>query len=132
MSRKEPKLGSFKRLLRPSVTLDHHEWAFAVPDLPAAAKLNANGLVSQLESRTCLLYAVPKDNILRMVESLGGFSKMMAVGKKAKRIGLLFSTAQAALVVDPGRCEDIPDIEVRDYVFTDGFRKSMKKMQRRR
>lgn len=210
MPRKEAKLGSFERLLRRPVTLDDHEWAFAVPDLPAAAKLNASGLVkavslatkgtdqsitlklaameenraikgqpldrfillslsefraprspvpetggtrpttprecteyavrmlragitvqgvhynffghsnSQLKSRTCLLYAAPKGDISLMVESLGDFSKMKTVGKKAKRIGLLFSTAKAALAVEPGRCEDIPDIELRDYVFTDG------------
>ncbi|KAK8017878.1 hypothetical protein PG993_014204 [Apiospora rasikravindrae] len=75
---------------------------------------------SQLKSRTCFLFAAPKDKISRMVESLGEFGKMKTVAKKAKRIGLLFSTAHAALRVEERRCEDIPDIELNDYTFTDG------------
>ncbi|KAK3994424.1 RNA dependent RNA polymerase-domain-containing protein [Cladorrhinum sp. PSN332] len=75
---------------------------------------------SQLKSRTVFLYAAPKDIIARKVDSLGDFSTMKTVGKKAKRIGLLFSTAQVAMHVDPDRVEDIPDIESADYVYTDG------------
>ncbi|KAK8067363.1 hypothetical protein PG997_014110 [Apiospora hydei] len=45
---------------------------------------------SQLKSRTCFLFAVPKDEIGRLVESLGDFGKLKTVAKKAKRIGLLF------------------------------------------
>ena len=75
---------------------------------------------SQLKSRSCFLYAASKDEISTMVESLGDFSKMKTVGKKAKRIGLLFSSAQVAMEVPADRCEDIPDIETTDYVFTDG------------
>jgi regulator of nonsense transcripts 1 len=75
---------------------------------------------SQLKSRTCFLYAAPKPEISRKVESLGDFAKMKTVAKKAKRIGLLFSVAQMAAVVDPNRCQDIPDIETNDYIFTDG------------
>ena len=75
---------------------------------------------SQLKSRSCFLYAARKDEISRMVESLGDFRKMKTVGKKAKRIGLLFSSAQVAMQVPSDRCEDIPDVETIDYVFTDG------------
>ncbi|KAG7287377.1 hypothetical protein NEMBOFW57_006888 [Staphylotrichum longicolle] len=75
---------------------------------------------SQLKSRTCFLYAAPRDVISRKVESLGDFSRMKTVAKKAKRIGLLFSTARVATTVSPDRVEDIPDIESADYVFTDG------------
>jgi regulator of nonsense transcripts 1 len=75
---------------------------------------------SQLKSRTCFLYAAPRDVISRKVESLGDFSKMKTVAKKAKRIGLLFSTAKAAMTISPDRVEDIPDIETADYIFTDG------------
>jgi len=43
------------------------------------------------------------------------------VAKKAKRIGLLFSTAPVAKMIPPDRVEDIPDIESPDgYIFTDG------------
>ncbi|KAK7910584.1 hypothetical protein PG985_013065 [Apiospora marii] len=75
---------------------------------------------SQLKSRTCFLFAAPPGQISRMVESLGEFGRMKTVAKKAKRIGLLFSTAHAALGVEERRCQDIPDIESNDYVFTDG------------
>jgi hypothetical protein len=75
---------------------------------------------SQLKSRTCFLYAAPKPDISQKVESLGDFTKMKTVAKKSKRIGLLFSVAQVAMTVDPGRCQDISDIETNDYIFTDG------------
>lgn len=75
---------------------------------------------SQLKSRTCFLFAGPKDQICKMVEKMGDFGKMKTVQKKSKRIGLLFSAAQVAMDIDPKRCEDIPDIETADYVFTDG------------
>ncbi|KAF4628609.1 hypothetical protein G7Y89_g9545 [Cudoniella acicularis] len=75
---------------------------------------------SQLKSRTCFLYAAPKDDISQKVESLGDFKKIKTVPKKAKRIGLLFSVAQIATVLEPRRCEDIQDVETSDYIFTDG------------
>ncbi|KAL2164903.1 hypothetical protein VTH06DRAFT_199 [Thermothelomyces fergusii] len=75
---------------------------------------------SQLKSRTCFLYAAPRDIVSRKVESLGDFSKIKTVAKKAKRIGLLFSTAKVAMTISPDRVEDIPDIETTDYIFTDG------------
>ncbi|KAI1821308.1 RNA dependent RNA polymerase-domain-containing protein [Xylaria intraflava] len=75
---------------------------------------------SQLKSRTCMLWAASKKDISQRIESFGDFSKMKTVAKKAKRIGLLFSAAQAATKVEPNRCEDIPDVEGDDYIFTDG------------
>jgi hypothetical protein len=75
---------------------------------------------SQLKSRSCLLFASSKADITLKVNALGDFSKMKTVAKKAKRIGLLFSTAQMAAEVKPDRCEDIPDILTKDYIFTDG------------
>ncbi|KAH6711886.1 RNA dependent RNA polymerase-domain-containing protein, partial [Leptodontidium sp. MPI-SDFR-AT-0119] len=75
---------------------------------------------SQLKSKACFMFAGTKSQISRKIEALGDFSKMKTVAKKAKRIGLLFSVAQIATSVDPARCEDIPDIETNDYVFTDG------------
>lgn len=75
---------------------------------------------SQLKSRTCFLYAASKEDICRKVESLGDLSKMKTVAKKAKRIGLLFSTAQVAMIVSPERVQDITDVESAEYIFTDG------------
>ena len=45
---------------------------------------------------------------------------MKTVQKKAKRIGLLASTAEMTMVIEPGRCEDIGDVERGGYTFTDG------------
>ena len=75
---------------------------------------------SQLKSRTCFLFAGSKEDIHGKVEQLGDFSKLKSVAKKAKRIGLLFSTAEVALNLQPDRCEDIPDIITKDFIFTDG------------
>jgi regulator of nonsense transcripts 1 len=75
---------------------------------------------SQLKSRTCFLYAAPKPDISQKIEALGDFTKMKTVAKKAKRIGLLFSVAEIATTVQPDRCEDIQDVETKDYIFTDG------------
>lgn len=75
---------------------------------------------SQLKSKTCFLFNAPPDEISRKIESLGDFSKMKSVAKKAKRIGLLFSNAKVAIKLDPERTEDIGDVETKDYIFTDG------------
>lgn len=75
---------------------------------------------SRLKSRICYLCAGAREEINRKVESLGDFAKVNTVAKRAKRIGLLFSTANVAMTVPPDRVEDIPDIEDGDYVFTDG------------
>lgn len=75
---------------------------------------------SQLKSRSCFLMAASKEEISKKTEALGNFTKMKTVGKKAKRIGLLFSSAETVMTISPDRCEDIPDIESPDYVFTDG------------
>lgn len=76
---------------------------------------------SQLKSRTCLLYACAStDEITRKLASLGDFTKIMSVGKRAKRIGLLFSAAEMGITLDGKDTEDIQDIEENGEVFTDG------------
>jgi hypothetical protein len=75
---------------------------------------------SQLKSRSCFLFAAPRPEIARTVEDLGDFSKIKSVAKKAKRIGLLFSSTNMGVELTPDRCEDIPDIQNKDYNFTDG------------
>ncbi|KAL2760162.1 hypothetical protein ACRALDRAFT_2056344 [Sodiomyces alcalophilus JCM 7366] len=75
---------------------------------------------SQLKSRTCFLFAASRDEIAAKVAALGDFSGLKTVAKMAKRIGLLFSTSRTVLTIDPARCEDIPDIELDGYTFTDG------------
>jgi hypothetical protein len=75
---------------------------------------------SQLNSRSCFLYSASKVDITSKIEAMGDLSKLKSVGKKAKRIGLLFSRAEMALELPPTRCEDITDIKSNDYIFTDG------------
>jgi hypothetical protein len=75
---------------------------------------------SQLKSRSCFLYAAPKEHISAKIEAMGDLSKLKSVGKKAKRIGLLFSSAEISLNLPPERCQDIDDVSNKDYVFTDG------------
>ncbi|CAF9925404.1 hypothetical protein IMSHALPRED_006464 [Imshaugia aleurites] len=75
---------------------------------------------SQLKSRTCSLFAAPKDEIACKVENLGDLATLKSVAKKVKRIGLLFSTAEIVCEVEVGCYEDIPDIFAKDYNFTDG------------
>jgi hypothetical protein len=75
---------------------------------------------SQLKSKSCILMAGSKEQVNSHVESLGNFSTMKSVAKKAKRIGLLFSTAHSVTEVDPSRCRDIEDVENDGYIFTDG------------
>ena len=75
---------------------------------------------SQLKSRSCFMYAASKEDISVNIESMGDLSKLKSVGKKAKRIGLLFSSADMALALPPERCEDIEDVKRDDYIFTDG------------
>jgi hypothetical protein len=66
------------------------------------------------------MYAASKEEISAKIEAMGDFSRLKSVGKKAKRIGLLFSSAEIALDLPPERCRDIDDVKRDDYVFTDG------------
>lgn len=75
---------------------------------------------SQLKSRSCFLRAGTQEEVDKTVESLGNFTTMKTVAKKVKRIGLLFSTAHAVVIVHPDRCRDIADVERDGYNFTDG------------
>ena len=75
---------------------------------------------SQLKSRSCYLFAASKREISQKISSLGDFSKIKTIAKLAKRVGLLFSTAEMGVSLPPDRYEDIPDIQNKDYNFTDG------------
>ena len=75
---------------------------------------------SQLKSRSCFLYAASKEEISKKVEAMGDFSKLKSVAKKAKRIGLLFSSAEMGVTLSSESYEDIEDIERGNYNFTDG------------
>lgn len=75
---------------------------------------------SQLKSRSCYLLAGSQEYVNGKVETLGDFKKIKTVAKKAKRIGLMFSTAEIILDVPAERCQDIDDVERNGFIFTDG------------
>lgn len=75
---------------------------------------------SQTQSRSCYMYASAKPDLAKKVEALGNFSNLRTAAKKAKRIGLLFSSAEVTMEVLPERCEDIDDVSRHEYTFTDG------------
>ncbi|KAE8384737.1 RNA dependent RNA polymerase-domain-containing protein [Aspergillus alliaceus] len=75
---------------------------------------------SQLKSRSCYLLCGSREKTSNYIESLGDFSNIKTVAKKAKRIGLLFSSCQAVISVAEERYEDIEDITRLKYNFTDG------------
>lgn len=75
---------------------------------------------SQLKSRTCFLFAGTHVEISQRIEGLGDLSKLKSVAKKAKRIGLLFSSAKLATQLPTDRYEDIEDVKKDDFIFTDG------------
>jgi hypothetical protein len=90
--------------------------------------------------RSCFLREATTDRELDdRLYAMGDFGKIMNVAKRnlhrngilnkysflfagigAKRIGLLFSSAQIDYNLDPRRIGDIPDIRVGDEVFSDG------------
>ena len=76
---------------------------------------------SQLKSRSCLLYSFrPNTSAAQILKTLGNFDDILTVGKKAKRIGLLFTETELGLKLPESRYLDIPDIERDGHVFTDG------------
>ena len=66
------------------------------------------------------MFTATKAEIPAKVEGMGDFSKLKIVAKKAKRIGLLSTSADTVVILHPGRCQDIDDITNNGYTFTDG------------
>ncbi|KAL4947610.1 RNA dependent RNA polymerase-domain-containing protein [Aspergillus filifer] len=96
------------RLLKEGITINGHHYSFY------------GHSSSQLKSRSCYLLQGSKGEVAALVESLGDFSKIKTVAKKAKRIGLLFSSCTAIIDVPDGRYDDIDDFERNGYTFSDG------------
>ncbi|KAL8688847.1 MAG: hypothetical protein Q9224_004784, partial [Gallowayella concinna] len=74
---------------------------------------------SQLKSKTCFLYAGTAEEAEQKIDSLADFPKK-SVAKSSKRVGLLFSAAKFAAILQSGRYEDIADVCNDHYNFTDG------------
>ncbi|EAU82968.2 RNA-directed RNA polymerase [Coprinopsis cinerea okayama7 len=76
---------------------------------------------SQLRGRSCFLREANSDKELDdRIYALGDFSRINNIAKRAKRIGLLFSSAEVDFNLDPTFVEDIGDIEIGGEVFSDG------------
>ncbi|KAF8877847.1 RNA dependent RNA polymerase-domain-containing protein [Gymnopilus junonius] len=76
---------------------------------------------SQLRGRSCFLREANSDKELDdRIYVMGDFGRIMNVAKRAKRIGLLFSSAEVDFTLDPALVADIPDITAGDENFSDG------------
>ncbi|KAF5334777.1 hypothetical protein D9611_012906 [Ephemerocybe angulata] len=100
---------------------------FRFPDHPPRivteylTRLFKAGLWLNGRERSCYLREANSDQELdARIYALGDYGRIMNVSKRAKRIGLLFSSAQVDLQLDPKFIADIPDIEIGDEVFSDG------------
>ncbi|KAJ3514007.1 hypothetical protein NLJ89_g2629 [Agrocybe chaxingu] len=71
--------------------------------------------------RSCFLREANSDEELdARLYVMGDFGRIMNVAKRAKRIGLLFSSAEVDFRLDPKWIGDIGDIQIGDEVFSDG------------
>ncbi|KDQ12185.1 hypothetical protein BOTBODRAFT_57023 [Botryobasidium botryosum FD-172 SS1] len=75
---------------------------------------------SQLRSRSCFLREGTDEELDERIYSLGDFKRIKNVAKRAKRIGLLFSSASIDMQLDERWTKDIDDIEVGGECFSDG------------
>lgn len=75
----------------------------------------------RLKSHTYCLMAARREDISVKIDSPCDFSKIKSVGKLAKRIALMFPVAEIACEVRLEVCEDIPDVETKDYDSTNGY-----------
>jgi hypothetical protein len=74
---------------------------------------------SQLKSKSYLLFANFKTKIALKINALKDFSKIKIVAKKIKRIKFFFFIAQIITEIKPNRYKNIPDILIKNYIFTD-------------
>ena len=75
---------------------------------------------SQLKERTCFLINDSDANIYELLAQFGKFSHIKSAAKRAKRIGLLFSSFNQSITVKEHEYEVIKDIKRGKYIFTDG------------
>lgn len=75
---------------------------------------------SQLKERTCTLMNAPDEEIHELLAQFGKFSKIKTAAKRAKRVGLLFSTFSQSISLNEHEYTVIEDVERNNYIFTDG------------
>ena len=75
---------------------------------------------SQLKERTCFLLNDSDEGIYELLAQFGEFSKIKTTAKRAKRIGLLFSSFDQSTILQETQYDVIDDIEGGKYIFSDG------------
>lgn len=75
---------------------------------------------SQLKDRTCYLMNVTDEEIYDLLAQFGDFSNIGTAAKRAKRIGLLFSSFTRSINLEEHEYRVIDDVERNNYIFTDG------------
>lgn len=75
---------------------------------------------SQLKEKTCFLMNASDEDIYELLALFGKFSKIKTAAKRAKRVGLLFSTFERSISLEEHEYDVIDDVERGKYIFTDG------------
>lgn len=75
---------------------------------------------NQLRTRTCVLYNQREGAVDEILRQYGDFARIKNIAKRSARIGLLFSTAQAAWELYDGEIGVVEDVKNNKYNFTDG------------
>ncbi|XP_032240569.2 probable RNA-dependent RNA polymerase 1 isoform X2 [Nematostella vectensis] len=75
---------------------------------------------SQLKDKTCFLMNGTHEEIHSLLAQFTDFSKIKTSAKRAKRIGLLFSSFGHSIPLHQHEYEVIEDVERGGYIFTDG------------
>lgn len=75
---------------------------------------------SQLKERTCTLMNASDEEIYDLLAQFGKFSQIKTAAKRAKRIGLLFSSFSQSISLIEDDYTVIDDVERNNYIFTDG------------
>ncbi|KAJ7387483.1 hypothetical protein OS493_000813 [Desmophyllum pertusum] len=75
---------------------------------------------SQLKEKTCFLMNASDEDIYELLAQFGKFSQIKTAAKRAKRIGLLFSTFNQSIVLEEHEYTIIEDVKRGKYIFTDG------------
>ena len=75
---------------------------------------------NQLRTRTCVLYNQREGTVDEILRRYGDFAKLKNIAKRSARIGLLFSTAEAACELCDEDIGVVDDVKNEKYNFTDG------------
>lgn len=75
---------------------------------------------SQLKEKTCFLMNATEEEIYELLACFGDFSKVKTAAKRAKRIGLLFSSFTRSVNLEEHEYCVIDDVKGGNYIFTDG------------